>query len=220
MLEDDLNRAITLSKEGKKVEARKIFESIVHDNPKNDRAWLWLSDTYTDNPNRIVVLEECLKYNSDNQQVQKWLATIKEAESKNVHTSSQETLKQAMELSKAGKKKEEENSRSFSDRLRKDFMVSTAFSYSFILILIVCVGFLFYKTIKLEKSLNETNNALSITMKKVADLQSEMVNVSSNIATTNYNLNATNTTLIYVQGIAENANKYAHCHPNLGIPCY
>jgi hypothetical protein len=87
MSEDDLNRAIALNKSGKKIEAREILKKIVQDDPKNDRAWMWLADTFPDNPNRIIVLEGWLKNNPDNQNAQKTLATLKAKEANKKKTS-------------------------------------------------------------------------------------------------------------------------------------
>jgi hypothetical protein len=80
MSEDDLNRAIALSKSGKKIEAFKILKQIVQDDPENETAWLWLADTFSKNSDRITVLEECLKHNPDSLNAQKGLATFKAAE--------------------------------------------------------------------------------------------------------------------------------------------
>jgi hypothetical protein len=78
MFEDDINRAISLTKGRKKLEARKILEHVVLSDPGNGRAWLWLANTYNDNPHRIAILEECLKNNPENKDAQKWLAAFKE----------------------------------------------------------------------------------------------------------------------------------------------
>ena len=77
MTEDELSNAIALNKSGKKIEAREILRKILHDDPMNERAWMWLADTYPDTQNRIAVLEECLAHNPNNEHAQKWLATVK-----------------------------------------------------------------------------------------------------------------------------------------------
>jgi tetratricopeptide (TPR) repeat protein len=82
MLEDDLNHAIALSKSGNKNEAREILKQIVQVDPKNNKAWMWLADTYPDNPNRIAVLEEFLRNNPDNQIAQGGLAALRTEEAK------------------------------------------------------------------------------------------------------------------------------------------
>jgi hypothetical protein len=86
MLEDDLNRAIALNKSGWKMDARQILERIVKDDPKNDKAWMWLADTYPENTNRIIVLEEWLRNNPDNSTAQKGLAALRVKEVKNKET--------------------------------------------------------------------------------------------------------------------------------------
>jgi len=82
MLDDNLERAIALSRSGKKAEAREILKAILRSNPQNETAWLWFADTFPDNHNRIAVLEECLKHNPDSQAAQKRLATFKSEEAK------------------------------------------------------------------------------------------------------------------------------------------
>ena len=77
MFADDLNRAKDLIKSGNKIEAREILKQIVQDDPQNEKAWVWLADTYPDNPNRYAILRECLRYNPNSQIIQKWLATVK-----------------------------------------------------------------------------------------------------------------------------------------------
>jgi hypothetical protein len=79
-MDDAVNRAIALIDSGEKIEARGILEQIVKDDPKNDVAWMWLADTFSGNPTRIAVLEDCLKYNPNNQTVQKRLASLKSEE--------------------------------------------------------------------------------------------------------------------------------------------
>jgi hypothetical protein len=80
MIEEFLKRAIDLNKSGKKLEARQLLQQVVHIDPENDKAWVWLADTYPDDADRIAVLEECLKYNPDNPAVRMWLDFIKPKE--------------------------------------------------------------------------------------------------------------------------------------------
>src|SRR5512136_3298460 len=77
MAADDLNRAMVFIRSGNKIEAREILKQIVQGDPQNETAWMWLADTYPDNPNRYVVLKECLKHNPNNLVVQKWFTTVK-----------------------------------------------------------------------------------------------------------------------------------------------
>jgi hypothetical protein len=58
---DDLQRAFALKKSGNELEARKILRNIVQHFPQNDKAWLWLAETYPDRRRRIAVLEDCLE---------------------------------------------------------------------------------------------------------------------------------------------------------------
>jgi hypothetical protein len=91
MANEILDRAIILSKNGKKLEAREILKVIVTADPQNETTWLWVADKYTTDANQISILESCLKYNSNNQAAQKWLATFKAEETKRA-TKQQEAL--------------------------------------------------------------------------------------------------------------------------------
>jgi len=86
MPDNSLDRAIELSRNGKKADAREILKAILRSNPQNETAWLWFADTFPDTRNRIAVLEECLKHNPDSQTVPKWLATFKSEEAKTATT--------------------------------------------------------------------------------------------------------------------------------------
>jgi hypothetical protein len=77
MSEDSLKRAIALCKIGKSLEARKILEEIVRAEPEKDIAWIWLANTYTENPDRIAVLNEWLKSNPKSLNARNWLAVYK-----------------------------------------------------------------------------------------------------------------------------------------------
>lgn len=77
MSDDNLNRAIALSRSGKKSEARELLKEILRANPQNETAWLWFADTFSDIRNRIAALEECLKFNPNCQAAQRGLAALK-----------------------------------------------------------------------------------------------------------------------------------------------
>jgi hypothetical protein len=82
MPDDNLDRAIELSRNGKKAEAREILKVILRSNPHDETAWLWFADTFPDTHNRILALEECLKHNPNSQAAQKFLVTFKSEEAK------------------------------------------------------------------------------------------------------------------------------------------
>jgi hypothetical protein len=77
MLDDDLRRAIALSKSGKNMEARKIFEEIVQADLAVDIAWIWLANTYVENKDRIAILEKWLNSNPKSQNAKNWVAAYK-----------------------------------------------------------------------------------------------------------------------------------------------
>lgn len=91
MADNNLNRAIALSRSGKKSEARELLTEILRVNPQNETAWLWFADTFIDNRNRIAALEECLKSNPNSQAAQKGLEALKAEEAKLTRATQQQT---------------------------------------------------------------------------------------------------------------------------------
>ena len=90
MSDENLDRAIGLSRSGKKMEAREILNTVLRANLQNETAWLWFADTFPDNQNRILVIEECLKHNPNCQVAHKWLVTFRaEEEAKKASTAQQ-----------------------------------------------------------------------------------------------------------------------------------
>lgn len=88
---ESLNRAISLSRSGKKLEARNILEAILKANPNTDLAWLWYADTFADTASRIRILDKCLEYNPEFQIAKKWLITFRaEEEAKQAREAGQE----------------------------------------------------------------------------------------------------------------------------------
>jgi hypothetical protein len=86
MPDNSLDRAIELSRNGKKADAREILKTILRSDPLNETAWLWFADTFPDNLNRVAVLEECLKNNPDSQTAKNYLTTFKSEEAKTATT--------------------------------------------------------------------------------------------------------------------------------------
>jgi hypothetical protein len=63
MPEDLINQAIALARAGRKSEARGLLMRILSTNPQSELAWLWLADCAANQPERIQVLETCLRMN-------------------------------------------------------------------------------------------------------------------------------------------------------------
>ena len=80
MPDNNLDQAVALSRSGRKLEARKILNDILRSNLHNETAWLWFADTFTENNNRIRVMEECIRHNPNCYIAQKWLITFKAQE--------------------------------------------------------------------------------------------------------------------------------------------
>ena len=95
-----------------------------------------------------------------------------------------------------------------------------------IVALIFFGAWLFYRMNLLEKSLTKTQNELVIMQTDLTNLQSEQTIMQTNISNTRSGMTLIQTdlsntssalastinTLTYVQGLAENANRYAHSH--------
>ena len=62
MADDTLQQAISLVKAGKDSEARGLLYHLVKTDPRNEMAWLWLSETMNESQ-RKPVLEQGLKFN-------------------------------------------------------------------------------------------------------------------------------------------------------------
>jgi hypothetical protein len=75
--ENDLRQAILLIKTGNKAEAQIILKSILEKDLNDIHAWVWYVETLSTINQKIRALELCLKYNPDNERVQKGLATLK-----------------------------------------------------------------------------------------------------------------------------------------------
>lgn len=74
--DDDLTKAIQLIKTGKIPEAQLVLEPFIQDHPQNIQAWMWETELFPDDRDKIRVLEICLEHNPDHQQVVRALAMI------------------------------------------------------------------------------------------------------------------------------------------------
>lgn len=69
MTQETLKQAISLSRAGKKLEARELLEGILKADPQQEAAWLWFADTYQSAGRRLQVLDTALHMNPDSQMV-------------------------------------------------------------------------------------------------------------------------------------------------------
>jgi Tol biopolymer transport system component len=76
MADDTLQQAISLVKAGKYNEARGLLYHIVKTDPRNEMAWLWLSETMND-AQRMTTLEQGLKFNPESQRLQHALGRLR-----------------------------------------------------------------------------------------------------------------------------------------------
>lgn len=81
-----LEHAIALIKQGKHAEAQKSLKSLIAEDQHNLKAWFWLVETCTTNKQRINILEMCLDFNPDNQQVKHALEKLRALSSAQLST--------------------------------------------------------------------------------------------------------------------------------------
>lgn len=62
-----LEEAIVLVNEGRLEQGRALLERVLEQNPKNDRAWVWLSGCVEDPRQRRICLQQALNANPNNQ---------------------------------------------------------------------------------------------------------------------------------------------------------
>jgi tetratricopeptide (TPR) repeat protein len=67
--DDELTEAIRLIKAGEKEAARFVLEPFLHRNPNHVQAWLWETELFPSDGEKIRILEICLRYNPGHPQV-------------------------------------------------------------------------------------------------------------------------------------------------------
>jgi len=72
-----LNQAILAVKAGRKAEARRLLESVLNADERNEQAWLWLSGVLDDVEDRTICLENVLTINPGNQAARQGLAALR-----------------------------------------------------------------------------------------------------------------------------------------------
>lgn len=72
-----LQEAVTLAGEGRKVEARRLFEQILQNDPANEPAWLGLAECCETPEERAQALESCLRHIPGSQRARAALARLR-----------------------------------------------------------------------------------------------------------------------------------------------
>ena len=72
-----LQQAIDAAKGGRKEEARRLLESVLDVEERNEQAWLWLSSVIDEDEDRIICLENVLTVNPRNTAARKGLAALR-----------------------------------------------------------------------------------------------------------------------------------------------
>jgi hypothetical protein len=73
---ETLNQAVVAAKAGRKAEARRLLETVLDADERNEQAWLWLSDVVESDEERIICLKNVLTINPDNEMARKGLAAL------------------------------------------------------------------------------------------------------------------------------------------------
>lgn len=79
-MSDKLNQAITTIKAGDKQTGKQLLIEILKVEPRNENAWLWMTQVVSEKEERVKCLERVLKINPNNEVAQKGLARLKPVE--------------------------------------------------------------------------------------------------------------------------------------------
>jgi hypothetical protein len=75
-MDDLVEQGINAFRGGNRDEARKLFLAAVKQNPNNERAWGWLSNTTNNDKERVDCLKQVLRINPNNEQVNQLLKSM------------------------------------------------------------------------------------------------------------------------------------------------
>ncbi|MEM4203733.1 MAG: hypothetical protein QXS54_06660 [Candidatus Methanomethylicaceae archaeon] len=76
MTEDLLRQAISAIKAGDKARGKQLLAQVLRQEPRNELAWLWLSQCVTDYEQKLYCIKRVLEINPDNRTAQKLLTKI------------------------------------------------------------------------------------------------------------------------------------------------
>ena len=71
-----LRQGAEAARAGRRLEARKIFMSVVETEPRNEMAWMWLTGLVDDLDDKIIACENVLTINPANEKVKAYLGTL------------------------------------------------------------------------------------------------------------------------------------------------
>ncbi len=75
-IQDLMRRAIEAAREGKKAEAKELFQQVVDQDDKNEKAWMWLASVVETDEERRVCLSNVLFINPNNERAQEAMAKL------------------------------------------------------------------------------------------------------------------------------------------------
>jgi hypothetical protein len=79
MSEDYLKQAIEAIKAGDKTTGKRLLiDEVIRTNPRNEQAWLWMTQVADADEDRINYLRHVLKINPDNEAAKRGLAALEE----------------------------------------------------------------------------------------------------------------------------------------------
>ncbi len=204
MANEILQNAIDLLRAGRKIEARKILEPYINENLHDTQAWLLEAQARETPSEKGRVLQMGLDHNPDYKQIKDAIIELKANRDRSIPAN-------VKQLSKPSK----------SSRLTNGIFALL------ILALLFSQGWLFYKVQNLERTsrliqadLSSTQTQLSSVKTQLASSQSQLSSTNVQLASLQSQFNVLASELGQVSAIASHADKYAHCHPNAGVPCY
>ncbi|NHZ72587.1 MAG: hypothetical protein GWP17_05850 [Aquificales bacterium] len=77
LIDRRLKEATAVIRQGDKEAGKEMLLEILHDEPENDTAWVWMSAVMDTDELRLECLEEALKLNPDNQMAQRGIAKLR-----------------------------------------------------------------------------------------------------------------------------------------------
>jgi TM2 domain-containing membrane protein YozV len=75
-MSDNLQRAIAAIRSGDKETGKRLLAEIIHNNPRNETAWLWMSSVVDSDEHRRTCLERVLAINPHNETARRGLETL------------------------------------------------------------------------------------------------------------------------------------------------
>ena len=190
-MDDLIQQGVNAYKSGDLVAARSLLTAAVKQYPDNERAWGWMYNVCASDTERILCLKQIVRINPKNENAnESLLKLLGKAPGLPNPVNSQDVQSSAPLINPN------------APRLTK------LFTTLIIIVLLLGQAWLLYRVDKLENA----NISLQASLEQVSSqFQSQINGLQAE-------LDATQRELSVTSSLAENANRYAHCHS--GVGCY